>query len=320
MQAVASTIESLRCAHQSAELATCPNNSQWLTKSVTKVSDGLYTYMKEPDLVYVMEKVDSESMVHWWKYSDDEITVANRAVCRHSFKSEKAKASGLSLPETDRKKIEVVRATQDPLHKFKWCISYCNLNGVDVWSAYVSNSDVNRRFRYETKGDCESIEMAVAVLTHIDVPFQLHMGVHRNPEHILGEKDTHKGISMDLHGFAAFFLRNVMEQRKEFVITTPMKSMANIFKQHLDPTCYQEGSNFSGSFIKTKGKNHYDNNYKFELLSADSSEEIIFKVETPDEVEQHRWFFSNTQTVDYFIIKVDSIAKLPGYNGLSTRG
>lgn len=219
------------------------------------------------------------------------------------------------MPLSDDGKSKVIIATREPIWRFKECIEYYNHESVDVWSAYVSTRDVNGKFRYDDKKDGESVEMAVAVLTHKDAPFQVHMGVHRSPEHMLGENIPHGKISIDLHGFAAYILRQFIGQEKQFVITSPMRSMANIFKQHLDPTSYQEGSNFDGSFIKAPEGHRYDSNvnYRFELLSSDDSEKVIFKVESLDGVSQHSWFFKNTQPLDYFVIKVDSIAKLPGY-------
>lgn len=314
MQSLTSMSSASPCCYQSCHqsaVAMNTYNSEWLAKSVRKVSEGLYTYMKEPGLFYVMEKVNSDNVSHWRRYSDYQIQAAcdHKQVRQHNLECFKAQEAGLSFPEN--RKIEIVRATPDPLSRFKSCMSFFDRDGVDVWSAYVSNSDVNHGFKFEAKEARESIEMAVAVLTHKDAPFQLHMGVHRSPEYMLGQNIAHKRISIDLHSFAAYVLRNISEKRKEFVITTPMKSMADIFKKHLDSNSFQEGANFDGSYIKTRGDTYYDENYEFKLLSSDNSENQIFKVENRDGVNEHYWFFYNTQCVDYFVIKVDSIAKLP---------
>ena len=293
-------------------LAATSNDVKCSSKSVKKISDGLFTYMKESGHCYVMERVDHDGQCQWEKYGRQQTHVFNQAAVRRAIAKSKAQQPGSSLLPC--KKDELVCETREPIGLFEECLKYYSHVGVEVWCAYVSTIDVNRKFRYDDEKDGKSVEMAVAVLTHKDAPFQMHLGIHRCPEHILGE-DTirHKSISMGLHGFSAHILREFINKGKQFVITSPRRIMAEIFKKHLDPSSYQEGCNFEGSFIRVPAGFNFQSvpDYKFSLLDSSGSGDVIFEVDSSDAVRKHRWFFHNIFHESYFIIKIDDIAKLP---------
>lgn len=89
MQSIASlgkSLPGLPCS----DLAETSEDINWLSKSVKKVSDGLFTYMKAPEHYYVMERIGHDNKSHWQRYCDQQHQAYNKVAISHALACSKA--------------------------------------------------------------------------------------------------------------------------------------------------------------------------------------------------------------------------------------
>ena len=188
----------------------------------------------------------------------------------------------------------------------------------EVWVAYVSNVLPKTKFAI---GNRSNIEMSVTVISNPKAPFQIHMGILRGLFYLRAKNLAHRNSSVDLHSFIAKAMRTREPNDKKFVITNPLKSMADIFVNKLDNTYYRfysfgrggdtiyEMGNPAGSheWIQKTGNNSKDADFSIKIFDRKNRE--IFHLAKNNNIKKndYNWFFSeldfSNQTL-YFIAEL----------------
>ncbi len=135
------------------------------------------------------------------------------------------------------------------------------------------------------------------------------MGISRGISHIQSRGHQHKGISTQLHAFAAGVMKVFIKPDNQYLIT-PLKTMRKILKKELPERHYQEGYNYPCSHIKIKGKYCYDKDYQFKLI--DSIGNTVTTIGSEEAGSEHYWFFFNTQPSSlhpYIIVDLQTLAQ-----------
>lgn len=76
--------------------------------------------------------------------------------------------------------------------------------------------------------------LTVGVATERDLPTVTHFGIFRNPLAFLDARPEHRGLAMQLHGFAATVCLRALSH-KVFMVTNPMPRMTEILRRSLRP-------------------------------------------------------------------------------------
>jgi hypothetical protein len=246
------------------------NNNAIQQSCVKKLSEGKY-YAHKDDLYFVLERVTSENIGFWKDYSDSQ--------------AELSKGNGI---------LGTLRHTSGSI--FKGALNF--YKDYDVWVAYSTMKDITQPDTHLNMiGD---IEMCVTVSTTPDLPCSTHFGIFKSYEFIINDvidssvrkgtiKDktawenigtpyknliAHKGLSLDLHSFAAKATQEIYGN-KDYMITRPNETMFNIIKNNLSQELVYIVTNdfedFDSPFLCNMGKMF------FKKLSG---EEVSF--ETPE--------------------------------------
>lgn len=85
-----------------------------------------------------------------------------------------------------------------------------------------------------------NILLTVGVATERGLPTVTHFGIFRNPLAFLDPDTTHRGLAMQLHGFAATVSLHALSD-KHFMVTSPMPEMTRILRRTLAPEDVYEG-------------------------------------------------------------------------------
>ena len=108
----------------------------------------------------------------------------------------------------------------------------------DLRIAYALNKKPTQR--YSSK-DFQDVEMAFLILTSPGVPFQIHMGIHRNLGHLATDKPFTKNLACFLHSYAAFVGQRIWPENI-YMVTTPLPTMRDILMRTLPPNSWWEGN------------------------------------------------------------------------------
>lgn len=76
--------------------------------------------------------------------------------------------------------------------------------------------------------------LTVGVATERDLPTVTHFGIFRNPLAFFDVEPMHRGLAMQLHGFAATVCRLAL-RHKVYMVTRPMPRMTKILRRTLAP-------------------------------------------------------------------------------------
>lgn len=199
----------------------------FLHPAIQQTEDGLYVaQISSKNLFLVMERIDSSNVELWQKYaevqSDDRISTS-ASVLDKSLVKHKGSTSGGSC-------------------HFKKVLQTIDYKENEVWVAYVSRNPKPQKIPSEMSSYsslvcpdfAKDIEMFVTVTTSPRALLTSHMGITFSFEHA---KDRTKGVSLDLHSFAA----KVMLQRnpmRRFMINAPVFAMEKIMVQALPRAVY----------------------------------------------------------------------------------
>lgn len=191
------------------------------SKGIHKVSENLYVgQIKDRDLRVVMERVDEVNIRQWQQYISVQSNprVVSLASC--------------SLPRGG--------TTGDGSLHFQRVLADVNYLKNEIWVAYVTRAAqptaIPDEMKYYSIFDIDSslsgggntfardIQMSVTVTSSPDALITSHMGIARSFE---GSLSSEKGISMDLHSFAAkvMLLRN---PDRKYMINAPVFAMEEI--------------------------------------------------------------------------------------------
>lgn len=165
---------------------------------------------------------------------------------------------------------------------------------------------------------CTNMRMAMAVMTHEKVPFQLHMGIFANPIVIRDKKTRPKNLSIELHAFAARALDGL---QKIYMITTPLPIMLTIFKKKLGDDCMVGYNDIQKSPVMVdlrqnpedeKTAEYFPTGFALANLERDN---VIFVDQYDEKKEnyEHSWFFDNiypSQDTPYVAVRSNRLAKL----------
>lgn len=104
-----------------------------------------------------------------------------------------------------------------------------------LWVAYATCVPIAQASDIDGKG--EVIEMVLPVMTSPDAPMTTHMGINRSFGYMLDklkgqDRTIHRGISMDLHSFAA---KCILDQTpdKQYMISAPVPEMTRIIEKSM---------------------------------------------------------------------------------------
>src|SRR5690606_31553142 len=157
------------------------------------------------------------------------------------------------------KNWNVLNYAMDPLSKLDRVLNFNSR--ADVWVAYVFNKKPTHKFAIKDSG---FVEMTMSVTTDQTAPFVLHMGISRGIKHIIDKRKAHSKIAARLHGFAANVMR-IIDDKKLYMITTPMPMMLKLLSSALPESAVFIGSNDEKSPITVIGSSPYENNFEFIL-------------------------------------------------------
>lgn len=87
--------------------------------------------------------------------------------------------------------------------------------------------------------------LTVGVATERGMPTVTHFGIFRNPLAFLDSEQEHRGLAMQLHGFAATVCRQVLSH-KVYMITNPMPRMTEILRRSMAPDDLYSGDSDAG--------------------------------------------------------------------------
>jgi hypothetical protein len=227
-----------------------------------------------------------------------------------------------------RKTYEIFKALYDGLSNFKRALNNINAKTddfkSDVWVAYIiSKNPASYNYNSDKTND---IEMAFAVLAKEGSPLTMHMGIARNPFNLINSTKEHPRISTQLHAFAA---KVILAKYKEarFMITTPVSSMAKLFKEVLPEENYAEGMNKKGAWIIRDDTYKpltgiatwhpfYENGFRFQLYDRDiesPNKELVLSLVEANK-NQYGWLFNRLHDSlnqhPYFVAKLAGISSL----------
>jgi hypothetical protein len=207
-------------------------NNQSYGKSINKLNDNEYSAQNK-NLDFGFERVTSENVEFWKGYAEHQ-----KSLC-----------GGTALSE-----VQSIQGTADT---FKMALNYYNTD--DVWVAYAATKDTKQQNSpLKQKGD---IQICTTIGTTKDLPFTTHLGIFKAYEFSIVEilkklpkeetaidpetqesieqeinkyKElvTYKGLSLDLHSFAAKAAQTIYGN-KEYMITKPVTVMLNILTKNL---------------------------------------------------------------------------------------
>lgn len=190
---------------------------------ITKLNDELYTAEKD-GIFYGFEKVvgDSEKQ-KWLEYINKQEAILPQL-------KGAVEDPGI-YPSYNKEKVKkytgAIEALYDPLIYMRELLDNVSvIPELDVWIAFGKISEIKNKFSLDEIGE---IEIAVAVGTSADTPFETFMGVARGATNLnayLQDKiEIHKNLLLPLFGFAAASIYNVYGDSKIFMINLPLDSV-----------------------------------------------------------------------------------------------
>lgn len=211
-----------------------------------------------------------------------------------------------------RKVSPIIRDMADGISNFKNGLKNYQGSLGDVWIAYLSSRDPQTILSVEEKQ--KYIEMAMTVLVKEKSPLSMHMGIFRNPFYFVSDEKQHARTSPMLHAFAAKIAKKYYEDLS-YMVTTPLGSMATIFKGVLPNGSFAEGMNEKGTWI-IRSENDKDTNYNFTLYDRDITDAEKKQVITINDSNrnQYSWllyrFHQSLTLHPYFVVKIIDLARL----------
>jgi hypothetical protein len=304
------------------------------TKIISKKEDGSFL---------IMEKVDGENIHKWHNFVnqaeinqkkwarqlafvegvipledlDDSIKPLLISIEKYKQRTEFIKDDDNALL-TLKKKYVVINDLGDGISNFKSALANSSSNMSDVWVAYISLLSPEESISDNDKND--NIEIAMTVLAKKGSPLSMHMGIFRNPSYLMSKKIQHPRISPELHAFAAKASQANYPDLK-YMITTPLASMANIFRDVLLEDSFAEGMNKKGAWVirDEMGENNkpatpFDIGFKLALYDRDITDEqkqLVLLIDD-DNKQDYWWLISRLHTSleahPYFVVKLSDLA------------
>lgn len=298
---------------------------------------------KEDGSFLIMEKVDGENVNKWNDFAnqaemnrqkwarqltfvegvvpledlDDDIKPFLIPLEKYKERTELIKNDNNALL-TLKKKYIIINDVGDGIINFKRALANSNSNMSDVWVAYISFLPPEVPVSDNDKN--ANIEIAMTVLVKEGSPLSMHMGIFRNPSYLMSKKIQHARISPELHAFAAKVSQANYPELK-YMITTPLASMASIFKGVLLENSFAEGMNKKGAWVirdeigeNNKAGTPFDSGFKLALYDRDIKDEqkqLVLLID--DHNKQDYWWLisrlhASLEDHPYFVVKIGDLA------------
>ncbi len=297
---------------------------------------------KEDGSFLIMEKVDEENINKWYNFVnqaetnrqkwarqltfvegvvpledlDDDVKPLLIPIEKYKQRTELIKNDDNALL-TLKKKYVIINDVGDGISNFKKALANSSSNLSDVWVAYISLVSPQESISDDDKN--AAIEIAMTVLVKKGSPVSMHMGIFRNPSYLMSTKIQHARISPELHAFAAKVSQANYPALK-YMITTPLASMANIFKGVLLENSFAEGMNKKGAWVirDEVGENKepgtpWDKGFKLALYDRDIKDEqkqLVLLIDD-DNKQDYLWLISrlhaSLESHPYFVVKLNDL-------------
>jgi hypothetical protein len=216
--------------------------------------DKLYYYKIANDLFFVAEKIVRPSQFDTWRLFVDSqekwySEFNTRFPKKHNLASGTSIAAGSLLsPLCDWQNMEawVIYVSSKIPHKFGFmfyraadAIKSSKENNI---LAHFKDNNEYENFWKDFDEKASTIEMVVGISTNKIAPFQNHQGIFRNLKYILAGNSEHPGLAIPLHGFAAKWSLQVLNNKK-YALVAPMTAMAKILQSNINENAYYIGKN-----------------------------------------------------------------------------
>lgn len=308
----------------------------------TTAAAEMKVYKQADDLYFVMEKINEENIKQWYEFADKAyrnyekwnriLTFIEGVVPAEDLDDfggpfikplkevKNSELKKLIINYTDpmselKKKYAILQGIPDGNSNFKKSLGNYTAKSSDVWVAYISSINPAEDENEHNKFD--SIEMAMSVLVKQESPVSMHMGIFRNPSYLMSPHPAHARVSPKLHAYAA---KIALEKYPslQVMVTTPLSSMATIFRNILPENSFAEGMNKKGAWIIRDEEEAPANEkgFKFILYDRDINDpqkNLILMIDEKNK-DDYWWLVSRLHTSlsmhPYFATKLETLASL----------
>ncbi len=173
------------------------------------------------EVYFVFEKLTKKNISFWIEYNDrQEIETRRNGVISDV---------GIGNRKTT-KRVQL----NDGVASFRLSLEQEGKLKSDIWIAYITRKNPASGLPI----NFADIEMIISVFLNADSPITTHMGISRNYEYFLYDKNPHLELAMELHAFCAK-VSNQIYGSKLYMVTKPVVDMEKIIikvfeKQGLD--------------------------------------------------------------------------------------
>lgn len=294
---------------------------------------------KDDNLFLVMEKIDKNNIIKWENFAkaallsvpqwqkklifvkgvedtvDDLMQQLIKPLDHPLNKMLKELTKDMADPIKElKKKYAMLAGIGDGSSNFIRALGNFKNNAADVWVAYISSVDPR------VTDPKDAIEIAMTVSAKEGSPVSMHMGIFRNPDYMMSKQPQHAKVSPELHAYAAKIAMQYYPAL-DYMVTTPLASMANIFKEILPKESYAEGFNKKDSWIirdekhDNKPRASYEDGYKFILYDRDVNDAKKQEVLSVDDKnkDKYLWFLAKLHDpieYPYFAVRLKDLVKL----------
>lgn len=267
--------------------------------SLEEIAPDQYCIKQEAQLYICMEKLEGKKAKTWSKYVEHE----------RKWLSKGQRGKLARVPRVNRYSedffLSAYNTTEQFLDVLRFSLKRSSENPFphEVWVVYALDQDPRN---LEPDTFSHHIEMAVTVSTHLNVPFQMHMGIFRWISYLLRpaeEAPLHRNLAAYLHGIAAKVML-ARDPSKRFMITTPLQKMLEILRDQLPTGTVWIGRNNEKSPI-------LERYFQFFHLRDPVSKKIFFSLHSNGFI-QHKWFFTFVcpDLFPYLIVELSTLAKM----------
>lgn len=216
-----------------------------LSKGINKINDGLYVCVTKDNLYFALERVTDETKKFWVEYSNIqkeallELLKFNRYVyleikkeCNLLSQTQMKEPFIVDYYKTKYKSYneekKLLTCAEDAIDAFNDILTYHNKD--HIWVAYMTERPITAEsinFSLKKRGD---IEISCGVATNDKILFSSHVGIFRS----LVFNSEHRQLSMQLHSLIAQTIQKAYDNKKEYMITTPLPDMRDIIVKNVN--------------------------------------------------------------------------------------
>lgn len=277
-------------------------------------TDFFSTYSDRMGISFVVEKVTKDNIKNWRAYCNNQTSIIDNMGSKN-----------IQTPLAEQRSSVCLNSFGALSDGF---IPRLNLyNQCDLRVAYVFDKKSTAQSGTQ---EFDNIEMAFLIFMARDVPFQIHMGIHRNVGHLSTHETLHPNISCLAHAYGAL-IGQTLYPENICMVTTPVEAMRNILVKNLPADAWWEGNlNPQASDYRENAaifQRDYKNEYDFILYDKRNvaPSPVIFEVHYreplwenektftlnplyEEERKAYKWVFSAFLWAPYFAIDLGKLA------------